>query len=447
MKIIRDPVHGDIALSDEELRIVDTPQFQRLRGIRQLGTSYLVFPGAVHNRFEHSLGTCWLAKRMIDEINHQSVRAGLPPTICQDEARLLGFAALLHDITHIPFGHTFEDERRILPPHDDSAERLKFFLDRGELGHVLVDLGVRDQLFRLFTVADKNRYDYQLIAGPICADLLDYLKRDAYFCGLNMAYDDRIFSYLRVEGDHLCFNLYNDRGFRQDVWSELIHLLRIRYHLTERVYFHHGKVASGAMLSRLLEALLAAKAFQAEELYTLRDDAFVFLVEQRIAHIPQFKPLLQAFLARRLYKRVYMVARHPLDLAKPGDQYMERFQREFHLNERGARNRLERRLAKHLGIPESAVILYAPETDMRLKEARVNVRIDAGPLRSLSHIHHPELEGLRNRHRAIWRFFLFMDPAYEDKFVKASRFMEREIGLPNQLELSNKGQLTLGFGS
>ena len=447
MKIIRDTVHGDISLTREELRIVDTPEFQRLRGIRQLGASYLVFPGAQHTRFEHSIGTCWVVKRMIEQINQRAESAGLSPPIDQDRTRFLGFAALVHDITHIPFGHTFEDERRILPPHDKSVERMGFFFQKGALAEVLADLGVQQQLCRFFSKKRGSEPDYgwDLVAGPICADLLDYLKRDALYCGLEMAYDDRLFRYVDIEAGRLYFNLYNDRGFRQDAWSELVNLLRIRYHLTERVYYHHAKIASGAMLSRILEALLEVGGIQVEELYRLRDDGFLFLLEQRIDRIEEYRVLLEAFLSRKLYKRVYMVARDPLQPDFPGAPFMRRFQDEFHLNQHGARSKLERRLARHLGVPPAAVIIYAPETNMRLKEARVLVRVDSGPLKSLADIKHPELDALRNRHQALWRFFLFMDPGYEHLFLRAGRFLEKEIGLPNQLELFNKGQLTLNL--
>lgn len=444
MKILRDAVHGDIVLTREELQIIDTPEFQRLRGIRQLGTSHLVFPGALHSRFEHSLGTCWMTKRMIEEINRRGRDANRPP-ISSERARFLAIAGLLHDITHIPFGHTFEDERRILPPHDGGGERLSFFLREGLLGTVLRELGLQRALLDFFCEGHRATpaYPYQIVAGPICADLLDYLRRDAYFCGLNLAYDERIFRYLQLEEGHLCFNLYSERGFRQDAWSELVNLLRMRYLLTERVYFHHTKMVSGAMLSRVLEALLEAGLFQTQELYHLRDDSFLYLLQQRVSRLPEYQSLLDHFLSRRLYKRVYMVARDPLNHEFPGSGYMTRFQNDFHLNQGNARSELEQKLARKLGIPASAIIIYAPETHMRLKEARVFVRVNAGPLVSLAEVRHPELDALRNRHEALWKFYLFMSPRFQSRFLEASAFMEQEIGLPNQLELFNKGQLTL----
>src|SRR6476659_1280325 len=95
-KLIRDAVHGDIEMGPLEVELMDTPEFQRLRGIRQLGTAYLVFPSAVHTRFEHSLGTAWMAHRTLQAVQKSC-------TVSPEDEALIRAAALLHDITHIPF--------------------------------------------------------------------------------------------------------------------------------------------------------------------------------------------------------------------------------------------------------------------------------------------------------------------------------------------------------
>ena len=100
--VLRDPVHGDIYLTHEELRVVDTPEFQRLRGVKQLGHAYLVYPGALHTRFDHSIGTVHVVQRMIDAVN---LSFELDPAgslaIGEEEARVVRLAALLHDVTHL----------------------------------------------------------------------------------------------------------------------------------------------------------------------------------------------------------------------------------------------------------------------------------------------------------------------------------------------------------
>src|SRR5438309_5754082 len=165
-KLIRDAVHGDIEVSSLEVELMDTPEFQRLRGIKQLGTAYLVFPSAVHTRFEHSLGTSWMAHRIL-----QSVRR--IEDVSQDEEKLIRVAALLHDLTHIPFGHTLEDERRVLPRHDKDESRLGYFLRESTVGRILAREGLVDEVVDV--LKGRRGFMSDIVAGAISADLLDYL--------------------------------------------------------------------------------------------------------------------------------------------------------------------------------------------------------------------------------------------------------------------------------
>src|SRR6516162_246243 len=164
-KLIRDAVHGDIEMSSLEVELMDTPEFQRLRGIKQLGTAYLVFPSAVHTRFEHSLGTSWMAHRILESVRRTR-------SISEDDVRLIRVAALLHDITHIPFGHTLEDERRVLPRHDKDVARTQYFFQESSLSRILDRAGIRDAVVAALT--DDDSLPADVAAGPISADLLDY---------------------------------------------------------------------------------------------------------------------------------------------------------------------------------------------------------------------------------------------------------------------------------
>src|SRR5213593_679853 len=168
-KLIRDAVHGDIEVSTLEVELMDTPEFQRLRGIKQLGTAYLVFPSAVHTRFEHSLGTSWMAHRIL-----QSVRQ--TESVSHDQESLICVSALLHDLTHIPFGHTLEDERRVLPRHDKDEERVDYFLKQSAVGRILKREGIQDEV--IATIKGNDTFASDIVGGAISADLLDYLKRD-----------------------------------------------------------------------------------------------------------------------------------------------------------------------------------------------------------------------------------------------------------------------------
>src|SRR6185295_18134304 len=157
-KLVRDAVHGDIELGALEIELIDTPEFQRLRGIRQLGTAYLVFPSAVHTRFEHSLGTSWMAHKILDSIRRSQ-------TITEDDEIPIRVAALLHDITHIPFGHTLEDERRVLPRHDKDEERVDHFLRQSMVGRILKREGIQDLVIAMIRGADN--YASDIVGGAI----------------------------------------------------------------------------------------------------------------------------------------------------------------------------------------------------------------------------------------------------------------------------------------
>ena len=109
--VIRDPVHRDIPLTTEELRVLDTAEIQRLRSVRQLGAAHLVYPGAQHTRFEHSVGTAHLALRMAESANGvRDTRGASFGGYDPQELRVIRIAALVHDCTHLPFGHNIEDQ-------------------------------------------------------------------------------------------------------------------------------------------------------------------------------------------------------------------------------------------------------------------------------------------------------------------------------------------------
>jgi len=422
MKTIRDAVHGDIDFTDDELRVIDTPEFQRLRQIKQLGAAHLVYPSAVHTRFEHSLGTCGVAKRIIDQVRRNCGGGA----VSREDERVIGIYALLHDITHIPFGHTLEDERRVFPRHDNNPERIDHFLRRTELGRVLERLGARRAVRRLMLdhrlEPGGPTFHYDIVAGTICADLLDYLERDSYFTGLSQRYDERVFKYLVVAGGSLAVNLIRRGLFRMDGLSETVNLLRMRYVLSERVYYHPAKNAASAMISKALEFCLAAKRRRVAEraLYELGDEGFLRLLESG----PETARYLAAcFLSRRLYKKAYMVSRRSIPTA-------ERFV-PYHLDP-GKRAAAERLLARRLRVPFRSVIVYCPSAGMQLREANALFRLEPGA-RPRRLENNAEIEDLKRRQERLWKFFVFLDPACGDRLPDAGRLCEEHFGQRNEI--------------
>ncbi|HLQ78586.1 MAG TPA: HD domain-containing protein [Terriglobia bacterium] len=390
-KLIRDAVHGDIELGALEIELMDTPEFQRLRGIRQLGTAYLVFPSAVHTRFEHSLGTSWMAHRIVEILRrHSSIHA--------DTERLIRVSALLHDITHIPFGHTLEDERRVLPRHDKDYARVQYFFEDSEVGRILEREGIQREVILALTVGGTLQAD--IVGGAISADLLDYLRRDTYFCGLAQNYDSRIFESFNVENGRLVMELEKGGVLRRDAMSELVNLLRIRYTLSERVYFHHTKIASGAMISKVVE-LAIQSGFDVEELRTLRDETLVWVLLNRYAGNPAIVHLLTSLERRELYKPCTVLT---VDI---GEDRRREIVRRFHEN-RDEREDVETKLAAAAGLEPHEVIIYCPSFGMSLPEAEVLVRMDGAQLLPLSGSNNEEIRILKEKHKALWKFYVLI---------------------------------------
>lgn len=427
MKIIRDAVHGDMIFDRVEGSVFDSPPMQRLRGIKQLGASSLVFPSAVHTRFEHSLGAAWMAKRLFQSLENAGIQ------IDPIERRTAVLATLLHDVTHVPFGHTFEDERRLFDRHDEDVDRLDHFLSHPDLVIALDAAGQRDAVRNVLAKREESSpLARDVVAGAVGADLLDYLQRDAMFCGLALRYDERLFQLFSVADGRLVVKLHKGGTLRRDALSELIHLLQMRYALTERVYYHHAKCAAGGMISRALELAMESGALTQYQLYSLRDDALLYVLKTIGDDLPAVGDVVGDILERRLFKRVYTTTL--AGLGRPGVLPSERdaLAAEHHYQPE-RRRAAERRIAERLGVSESSVVIYCPSPKMALKEADVPVETAPGVVRSLSDLGHPDVEGLKQKHAEIWRFYVFLRRGLEPVFKQASRICEEIIGPPNQL--------------
>jgi len=431
---LRDPVHGDIYLTDEEAAVIDTPQMQRLRGIRQLGATYLVYPGAQHSRFEHCLGTCWMARRMLKVIE-SGCDAALHIRDIKDAAlpelhkRAICLAALVHDVTHIPYGHTFEDERRLLERHDRGRRRYELLLGAGELAETLRGSEAGRLALRVLDPAgllpDELRYMADVVAGTICADLLDYLRRDNYYCGLKYEFDERVYDYFRVVNGRLAVDIHRGGLLRRDALTEITNLLRIRYVLSERVYYHHAKIAAGVMISKAVERALT-RGLTEEELCRLTDGALLYALDERFGQDAALAELLAGYRNRALFKRCYMIS------PRIGEENIPAVVQLYHLNEQGARDEAECRIAEALGTVPHRVAVYCAPREMALKEADVPVTMPDGQMALLSSLNSEEIKVLKNQHRMLWKLYAFISPEAGD-LERAGRICQEVIGFPNEL--------------
>jgi len=411
--VIRDSVHGDIALGALEREVLDLPDVQRLRGIKQLGAANLVYPGCTHTRFEHSLGTCHLAHRIV-----ASVRAS-GQSVPQDLEEAIGAAALLHDVTHVPFGHTLEDERCLFPRHDKGARLARMF--GGDLGEKLDKLGCREVVGGLLgaVAGPVPPWARQVVSSTIDADLLDYLRRDSQYAGVAQAYDDRVFSYFSVEDGQLVINMSEHGMERPDACSETVQLLRIRYFLSERVYYHHTKVAAGAMISKAVELAQAHGALVEAELMGLTDAglfARLRAVPSPANPDPAVLRLVNAIETRRLFKRGYVLSTRTVS-AEERRKLVDR----FHADAR-ERGRAEAEIARALGCSAADVIVYCPALTV-MKEAAALVRYPAG-VRRLNEpgtSAYSEIEALEARYAQLWRFYVFVPAAHAARAAVVAR--------------------------
>ncbi len=427
--LLRDSVHGDIYFGQRERRIIDTPALQRLRGIKQLGTGYLVYPGATHTRFEHSLGVCSVAKRIMAELR---LKGALKNDLFEERERFVSVLSLVHDVTHIPFGHTFEDELHIFDRHDKRA-RFEAFLSTGELGSLLSKWNIKNDMIDHLSSTKPGELDLpwitEITTYTICADILDYLRRDAYYCGLGKNYDDRVYRCFTLYDDdqgkkRFLLNMTKHGMLRSDIKSEIVHLLKVRYILTERVYLHHAKVSSGAMISKALNLARKDHGMEKEDLYDLAD-AGLFQALDDIGD-PHISGIISGLRHRHLLKRAYVLSPRTLEV---GGKEWERLVTGYH-RDPDRRGKLEEEIASTLGVESSKVCVYCMDRP-KLKEARVNALTPDGIV-SLDQMEDmEELDTIKKQYDNLWRFYLFVPPEVREK---AALLAQDIIGYKNEFE-------------
>lgn len=192
-KIINDPVYGFITFRHELLlTLADHPWFQRLRRIAQLGLSHLVYPGALHNRFQHAIGAMYLGQNAVEELRHKG------HNITLEEEQALLAAILLHDIGHGPFSHALENSIVNNVHH----EHISLFMMK-ELNKSLN--GQLDLAISIFEDTHPKHFLHQLVSSQLDMDRLDYLARDSFFSGVveGQVGSERIIKMLDVSGDQL----------------------------------------------------------------------------------------------------------------------------------------------------------------------------------------------------------------------------------------------------
>ena len=226
-KFIRDSVYGDISLNKFEVKIMDMPQFQRLRRIKQLGLISLIYPGATHTRFEHCVGTMNLGSKLAEELD-----------LTGDEIELIRVSGLLHDIGHGPFSHVSEGVLSF--PHEELSK------------YVITKTSMRDLLEEKFDVNEivdiinGKGHLGPIVSGELDVDRMDYLLRDSHNTGV---------SYGKIDYERLISNLSLDDGLILDIKGVQAAegALVSRYFMYPSVYQHHTTRIVNTMFRRALK--------------------------------------------------------------------------------------------------------------------------------------------------------------------------------------------------
>lgn len=220
IKILNDPIYGFVTISDDLIfQLINHPFFQRLRRIKQLGLTNLVYPGALHTRFHHAIGAMHLMTEAIEVIRSKGHE------ISEEEAQAVTIAILLHDIGHGPFSHSLENSIVHNITHEDISELFMNRLNKEFDGKL-------DLAIKIFKDEYKKKFLHQLVSSQLDMDRLDYLKRDSFYAGVSEGSisQDRIIKTLNVKNGELVVDekgIYSVENFivarRLMYWQVYLH--------------------------------------------------------------------------------------------------------------------------------------------------------------------------------------------------------------------------------
>ncbi len=276
---IIDPIHDFIRVYGTEIKIIDHPIFQRLRRIRQLSGAHLVYPGAQHTRFEHSLGVMHIVGQAAQVLKEKGI-------IKTDDITNLRIAGLLHDVGHGPFSHLFEEvlQKKTKTSHEEIGQEL---ILRTEIGDIISNSGLDKKFITKLAFGDsKFQFMNEIISGTLSADMMDYLLRDGYFTGAEHAKIDhkRITQSLDVYKRNLALDKSALYSFES--------MMHSRYQMFKAVYFHKTVRSAEVMLLESLHLAyeeLGLSSLSLEDYIKLTDD----FVLEKLVSLPTYSSELK----------------------------------------------------------------------------------------------------------------------------------------------------------
>ncbi len=389
MGFIRDSIHGDLHLTDYELKIVDTIEMQRLRRIKQLGFTNLVYPGANHTRFEHSIGTLFLANKV-----------GTTLGLDREVVELLRICGLLHDIGHSPFSHV--SEKALKNKHETVTKE------------IIADSNITDIIEERFDVKlitsiidGKTKYG-KIISGDLDVDRMDYLARDSYYTGV---------AYGVIDTERLIYSLTYDENnlvlSPKGVQAAESTLLA-RYFMYPTVYQHHTTRIVNSMFKVSLSKLLEEEVITERGLRYL-DDGDLINITRNTPGLPE--KTMRNLDTRHLYKKTDTINlaqfEEPSTIVEMDKKYLVE---------------AEEAIAKKLDIEPEEVIIDMPE-ELSFKKMNVLVETENGlkPLPEVSTI----IDSLKKAQYNYADLALFMSPENKEKAQAKNIKLTDYITLPN----------------
>ncbi len=424
-KSIRDPLYGFIDLSETETRIIDTPVFRRLLGIKQLSHAYLVYPTAIHTRFEHSLGVTHLADLVSKQLSFD------------DEVKeIVRLAALLHDVGHGSFSHLFESVMESVNGKKIDHDKISMMLikEDPDISSILGDKGekiihILDHRPAPGLDAEISSLATDVVSSPLDVDKMDYLRRDSYHIGVAYGQFDlpRIIHTLTYTGDPAEQKICVDSKGKDSIESYRLG----RYLMHAQVYKHHAHLIGDQMFLQALDlAVNEEDIIQKEALlidtdlskphkefldfYTSLDDRGLYDCIFRKKESKASK-ILKRIQNRNLLKRV---AEYLLDKDIDNAQVRDRMSR---LSREDARL-MAYNIASEAGLDKHDVIVHSSDIPVNLYEGEIMVMWKGVP-RKLD-----EFSPLNVRKSTIKKLYVF-GPGEESTRQKTRECTKRLLGM------------------
>ncbi|MDR3075577.1 MAG: HD domain-containing protein [Candidatus Methanoplasma sp.] len=427
-KIIHDPIHGSIEVDEPFLKILNRHEMQRLRSVKQLGLGSMVFPGANHTRFEHSLGVYHLAGRMASSVG-----------LSDEDAMIVRAAGLLHDICHTPFSHTTEEivENVTGMDHMEMARKLitgdmrthcerddDLFGGVSPISEVLEDSGIPADVVCDLIMYPKAREDimdrfsgggraehfsskdfaHQIIHGPVDADQMDYLVRDAHYTGVihGKVDIDRLISTMKVHNNRIMI----EKGGTAAAEG----LMVARSLMYSSVYYHRTVRIVKMMLMKSVEA----SSLDVGRIY-LWDDCD--LMNRLIREGGTPSKIARSVRNRILYKKV--ITKFTEDTSDELSSQLSEFA------EYGKRKQLERDIADRAGIGMSDVVVDIPPrsvllSNMSIGKTDVPILDPEGRVKVLTRLS-PVAKALQSRGTFGWSLMIASPEEHRDAVYRASK--------------------------